>query len=556
MGFRIPWTPVCFRVELHGSELEVFILKPFHGFIVHVGICNDAPLGECVFIHRKPVVLGGDIDPPADVPDRLVCTPVSEFELVCIAAHCKRRDLVAHADAEDGELSKQIPDTPYRLFCLLRVARPVTHKERIRFAGKDPVGGHIVGKDKEVAFSFCKARDHILLDAEVDHRNPFPAPFHMVRGFARDIRDGNNIRNLRRFFGEPDRRFAIIASGDKGSTHCPVHPGLDGQRTGINTLHAKKTLFLKIGSDGRFAGRLLADLFCNATKCADTGVLEVRFINTIVADLGEREHQDLPEVTGIGEGFHVPGHLRIEDEFPGTFPLNPKSFTDNKFTILKTQNRLHDFHILCACQVINDNAGDNRARVWFVPAQGIYIKGLTFDIPLTHRLWKVNFMGTFGRKIVDTDVEDLAKLLNKAYSDEWLAYYQYWIGSKIVRGPNKEAVIAELTLHATEELGHATLLTTRIIQLGGTPVTKPQDWFKLTNCGYDAPDDPSVFKVLEQNIKGEQCAIKTYNSLLKKVKDKDPITYNIVIGILQMEVEHEEDLQALLEDINVMLKKR
>ena len=74
-------------------------------------------------------------------------------------------------------------------------------------------------------------------------------------------------------------------------------------------------------------------------------------------------------------------------------------------------------------------------------------------------------MGTLGRKIVDTNVEDLVKLLNKAFSDEWLAYYQYWIGSKIVRGPNKEAVIAELTLHATEELGHAVLLTTRIIQL-------------------------------------------------------------------------------------------
>jgi len=165
-------------------------------------------------------------------------------------------------------------------------------------------------------------------------------------------------------------------------------------------------------------------------------------------------------------------------------------------------------------------------------------------------------MGTFGRKIVDTDVEELVKLLNKAYSDEWLAYYQYWIGSKIVRGPNKEAVIAELTIHATEELGHATLLTTRIIQLGGTPVIKPQDWLKLTNCGYDAPEDPSVFKVLEQNIKGEQCAIKTYNSLMKKNKDKDPITNNMILGILQMEVEHEEDLQSLLEDINVMMKKR
>ncbi|HEX3002243.1 MAG TPA: ferritin-like domain-containing protein [Methanoregula sp.] len=165
-------------------------------------------------------------------------------------------------------------------------------------------------------------------------------------------------------------------------------------------------------------------------------------------------------------------------------------------------------------------------------------------------------MGTLGQKIVGSDVKEIVNLLNKAYCDEWLAYYQYWIGSKVVKGPNKEAVIGELTLHATEELNHATLLTTRIIQLGGTPITKPQDWYRFTNCGYDAPDDPFIVKILEQNIKGEQCAIKTYNSLMKKTKDKDPVTYNILLTILSQEVEHEEDLQALLEDVEIIMKKK
>jgi bacterioferritin len=165
-------------------------------------------------------------------------------------------------------------------------------------------------------------------------------------------------------------------------------------------------------------------------------------------------------------------------------------------------------------------------------------------------------MGTLGRKIVNTDVKDLVNQLNKAFSDEWLAYYQYWIGSKIVKGPNKEAVIAELTLHATEELAHATLLTTRIIQLGGTPVTNPQQWFKLTNCGYETPDDPFIVKILEQNIKGEQCAIKSYNALMKKTRDKDPVTYNMLLTILSQEVEHEEDLQALLEDVEIIMKNK
>ena len=151
------------------------------------------------------------------------------------------------------------------------------------------------------------------------------------------------------------------------------------------------------------------------------------------------------------------------------------------------------------------------------------------------------------------DVNELLTLLNKAYSDEWLAYYQYWIGAKVVKGPMKEAVIAELEQHATEELGHALLLTNRIIQLGGTPVTKPEHWYKMTNCGYEAPDDPFVKAILEQNIKGEQCAITVYTSLLETTGHADPVTYNIILQILEQEVEHEEDLQALLEDFDLMV---
>ncbi|HMK44788.1 MAG TPA: ferritin-like domain-containing protein [Dissulfurispiraceae bacterium] len=162
-------------------------------------------------------------------------------------------------------------------------------------------------------------------------------------------------------------------------------------------------------------------------------------------------------------------------------------------------------------------------------------------------------MGSKGREIVGMDVHEVVDLLRRAYSDEWLAYYQYWVGAKVVKGPMKEAAIAELVQHATEELLHADMVAMRIIQLGGVPVTKPEDWYKFTNCGYDAPDDPFIKKVLEQNIAGEQCAISTYKKLLEKTKDKDPVTYNMVLTILQQEVEHEEDLQALLEDFELMM---
>ena len=165
-------------------------------------------------------------------------------------------------------------------------------------------------------------------------------------------------------------------------------------------------------------------------------------------------------------------------------------------------------------------------------------------------------MGTKGREIVGMDVDQLLTTLNHAFADEWLAYYQYWLGAKVVKGPMKDAVAAELLLHATEELAHADMLALRIIQLGGTPLLKPEDWYKFSHCGYDAPADPFVKVILEQNIKGEQCAIGVYQSLLQLVKDKDPVTYNIVLTILQQEVEHEEDLQALEEDLQSLMMAR
>ncbi len=164
-------------------------------------------------------------------------------------------------------------------------------------------------------------------------------------------------------------------------------------------------------------------------------------------------------------------------------------------------------------------------------------------------------MGTRGREIVGMDVEDLLKLLNQAYASEWLAYYQYWLGAKVIKGPMKDAVAAELNLHATEELNHAVLVAGRIIQLGGAPVLSPREWYDLSPCRYDAPGDPYVAVLLDQNIAGEQCAISVYKNLMDVTKDKDMVTYNIALTILEQEVEHEEDLQSLKEDLDLMVQR-
>ena len=161
-------------------------------------------------------------------------------------------------------------------------------------------------------------------------------------------------------------------------------------------------------------------------------------------------------------------------------------------------------------------------------------------------------MGKRGTEIIKVNAIELVKKLNKAFADEWLAYYQYWIGAQIAKGPMKDSVIAELTQHAADELRHSQMLSTRIIQLGGTPILEPKNWYVHTNCGYLSPENPHVKKLLEQNIEGERCAINVYQELLDFTKDKDILTYDIAQQIITDEIEHEDDLENLLEDINLI----
>lgn len=157
-------------------------------------------------------------------------------------------------------------------------------------------------------------------------------------------------------------------------------------------------------------------------------------------------------------------------------------------------------------------------------------------------------MGMKGIEIVKRaglDVEALVKLLNKAYSDEWLAYYQYWVGAQIVVGPLSNTLREEFEEHADEELLHARKLANRISELGGKPALSPDDWYNNSTCGYLIPSDAKSCALLKQNLRSERCAIEVYSKILMLVKGKDLLTSKIIREILADEVEHENDLEGL-----------
>lgn len=160
-------------------------------------------------------------------------------------------------------------------------------------------------------------------------------------------------------------------------------------------------------------------------------------------------------------------------------------------------------------------------------------------------------MGQVAQKISKVDHDELLKILNVAYAEEWLAYYQYWIGAQVAVGPMRTAITKEFMEHANEELDHATKVATRIIELGGTPILNPNEFERVASCRYDAPTQPYVMNLLKQNLDAERCAIVRYQQICDMTFGKDYATFHMAADILKEELEHEQEIGDFEEDIRM-----
>ena len=158
-------------------------------------------------------------------------------------------------------------------------------------------------------------------------------------------------------------------------------------------------------------------------------------------------------------------------------------------------------------------------------------------------------MGKKSREIVELDLKGLIRDLDKAYCDEWLAYYAWWYMAQAVEGKGYEDMAEFLNKIAKDELEHAAELAERIIELGGLPTNGLSNIEKGANNPY-----PGVMKKLnnyDEIIRlvttAEAGAIDVYNKIAKKTFGKDHDTYQLATHILGEEISHEEMFENLKE---------
>ena len=140
---------------------------------------------------------------------------------------------------------------------------------------------------------------------------------------------------------------------------------------------------------------------------------------------------------------------------------------------------------------------------------------------------------------------EICKLLNDSLATELVCVLRYKRHHYTAKGLNSPAVAAEFLVHANEETAHADAIAARIVQLGGEPDFNPANLIERSHADYD--ESSELKAMIRANLVAERIAIEAYRQMIVLIGDKDPTTRQLLIGILQQEEEHADDMADLLQ---------
>jgi len=148
------------------------------------------------------------------------------------------------------------------------------------------------------------------------------------------------------------------------------------------------------------------------------------------------------------------------------------------------------------------------------------------------------------------DREQLLELLTRAYWMEIETVMSYIANSINPDGVRAQEIIESLEEDITEELGHARQFGARIKELYGV-VPGSLDFSAEQSYLQPPEEQTDIVHVIKGVIQAESGAIEHYNRIIEFTEGKDPVTQDMVIGILRDEEGHRRLFEGFLREYKV-----
>ena len=145
------------------------------------------------------------------------------------------------------------------------------------------------------------------------------------------------------------------------------------------------------------------------------------------------------------------------------------------------------------------------------------------------------------------DPRGIASALNRLRSTEITSYLQYKQHGYMAVSLLSPGLKSEFESHAQQELQHADMLAARIQQLGGVPIFDPQEIAgKAASIGVHPEQGTTLTEMVAENLILERRQVEAYSALIREIADKDLITREILLDILQQTEHHASELSDFL----------
>ena len=143
--------------------------------------------------------------------------------------------------------------------------------------------------------------------------------------------------------------------------------------------------------------------------------------------------------------------------------------------------------------------------------------------------------------------DELVGLLTQAYWMEIETVMSYITNSVNPDGIRAQEIIESLNTDIQEELGHAQLFANRIKELYGTVPGSMA--FQAQQTYLQPPErQTDIVHVIRGVIAAETGAIEHYNRIIEFASDVDPVTEDMVIGVLRDEEGHKRLFEGFLRE--------
>jgi bacterioferritin len=145
------------------------------------------------------------------------------------------------------------------------------------------------------------------------------------------------------------------------------------------------------------------------------------------------------------------------------------------------------------------------------------------------------------------DPHTIVSSLNRLRSTEITSYLQYKQHAYMAVSLLSPGLKTEFEAHALQELQHADTLANRIQQLGGVPVFDLQELAgKAASIGVHPEQGTTLVEMVGENLMLERRQVEAYSALIREIGDKDLVTRQLLLDILQTTEQHASELADFL----------